>query len=234
MLHLSLVVTRSHRKECFHWQLNGDSFSPSFRLWIHASLSFFLPLSLLLCCVFTWMSLLHSCVYVCVCMCIWWVCRGIIGLNLCGMKFIKVSGVLWWKLCEGISTMTIARVHAKSLVFSRFLMKILPSYFGSQGLNIAITFAVYTVSWIGKHLPLGWLWELESSKSCLACWESVQASIYLLCPWRQIPYSICICSTQFPFGNWLIQCFPISTNVLPCCYQEADNRNENKSQSQLC
>lgn len=41
------------------------------------------------------------------------------------------------------------KAHAKLLIFSWFVMNILPSYFGSQGLNIALTFAVYTVSWIG-------------------------------------------------------------------------------------
>lgn len=139
---------------------------------------------------FLFLSLL-LCVYVIVlakllCVCIGWVCWGIIGLKLCGVEFIKVSGALWWKLCEGISTMTIARVHAKWLVFSCFLMKILPSYFGSQGLNIALAFAVYAVSWIGWCHPSAGLRELERSKSCLACWESDRASIYLLCPSRLI------------------------------------------------
>lgn len=155
---------------CLLWKLNGeqgslDSFFFSIVKALNSCLSLYPPS--LMC--------LRDCACYTVCVCIGWVCRAIIGLKLCGMKFIKVSGPLWWKLCEGISTMTIARVHAKWLVFSCFLMKILPSYFGSQGLTIALTFTV-----------VAGLRELDSSKSCLACREFDQASIYLLCPWRQI------------------------------------------------
>lgn len=160
-----------------------------------------------------------SCVYcachtlACVCVCIGWVCWGIIGLKLCGMEFIKVSGALWWKLCEGISTMTIARVHAKWLVFSCFLMKILCSYFGSQGLNIALTSAVYTVSWIGRCHPLGRAARIRSIQelfSMLRIWPGAYLSAVSL--ETDSPYSICICSIQFPFGDWLTQCLPIHHN----------------------
>lgn len=154
------------------------SCSPSWRHWIHAYVSFSLLSPV---CYAIMLSTL-----VCFCVRTEWVCESITGLKQCGMKFIKVSGPLWWKTCEGISALTLARVHEKSQILSCFLMKILPSYFGSQGLDIALTLAVYTVSWIVCWHPLGRLWQLESSKSCLAGRESDWACFSLLCPWRQI------------------------------------------------
>lgn len=78
-------------------------------------------------------SACYTLVYVCVCVCIGRVCQCITGLKLHGMKFIEVTGALWWKLCEGISTMTIARAHAKWFVFSLFLMKVLLQLFRFTG-----------------------------------------------------------------------------------------------------
>lgn len=142
-----------------------------------------------------------------------WVRGSITGLKQCAMKFIKVSGPLWWKTCEGISALTLARFHKKPLISLCFVIKILPSYFGSQGLDAALTLAVYTVCWIVFWHPLGKLWQLESSKSCLAGWESDWACFCLLCRLEtNPPYSICVCSIQFPFGDWLTRCVPVHHN----------------------
>lgn len=90
----------------------------------------------LFCLVFIMHATLFVCVWEreCVCLCMHVCGSGNGGASLGGMKFIKVSGALWWKLCEGISTTTIAKAHAKWLAFSCFLMGILPRYFGSQGI----------------------------------------------------------------------------------------------------
>lgn len=49
----------------------------------------------------------------------------------------------------------------------------------------------------------------------LIIWPGV--SLSAVSPETNSPYSICICSIQFPFGNWLTLCFPIRHNHQIIC-----------------
>lgn len=70
-------------------------------------------------------------------------------------------------------------------------------------------------------------------------WLRIWPSVYLsaLTLETDSPYSICICSIQFPFGNSLTQCLPICHNhqIIDLVFIKRQiMEKENKSQSQLC
>lgn len=109
---------------------------------------------------------------------------------------------------------TIARVYAKWLASSCFFNENSPQLFwftGSQySFNLLLFILSAELAGAIHRGGFGRITIIQKLFSMLRIWPAVYLSA--ASPETDSPYSICICSIQFPFGDWLTQCFPIHRN----------------------
>lgn len=135
------------------------------------------------------------------------------------MQIVRVSGALWWKLCEGISTMTLARAHAKCLVFSCILMKVLSDCFASQGLYKPLL--AHAAGWICRHHPLVRIRMTQELLGMRRIWPThLDAVVSPETPSIHVQFSLVHLETDLLGASPHSQWWPSNWH---CCYREADN-----------